>query len=154
MEDHRIDMILPDGTNLSLPVQPFTLIGATTQAERLSAPLKNRFIYNFSFSHYNQEEKQRILAHYLGYYNITYTKEDLIPHMATKIDTVPREIKNLCTKLRDYLISSTINPKDNTLPINHTSRSTFVAWLELEDHGITHLHKQYLAILQGSNNPI
>jgi hypothetical protein len=76
--------------------------------------------------------------------------------MATKIDTVPREIKNLCTKLRDYLISSTPEKKSSapTLAIKHSSRLQFVDRLELEDHGITHLHKQYLTILQEAKNPI
>ena len=66
MEDFRIDIIMPDGTNLDIPVNPFTLIGATTKPEQLSTPLKNRFVYSFHLSDYNLEEKQAILHYHLS----------------------------------------------------------------------------------------
>lgn len=50
MEDNLIDMIMPDGASIRLPVNSFTLIGATTKPENLSAPLKNRFVYKFFFA--------------------------------------------------------------------------------------------------------
>jgi holliday junction DNA helicase RuvB len=46
MEDFRIDIVLGEGINartVSLPLKPFTLIGATTRAGMLSAPLRDRF---------------------------------------------------------------------------------------------------------------
>lgn len=127
MEDARIDMILPDGTNLSLPVQPFTLIGATTQPEKLSTPLKNRFIYNFSFVPYNQQEKEAILLHYIHHHQLTLNNHQLLPTMVDKVDTVPREIKNLCTKLRDFMI------QQKTTAVTARHRQDFVHRLELED---------------------
>ena len=46
MEDFRLDIILGDGINartINMRIKPFTLIGATTRAGMLSAPLRDRF---------------------------------------------------------------------------------------------------------------
>ena len=46
MEDFRIDIMLGEGVNartINMPLRPFTLIGATTRAGMLSAPLRDRF---------------------------------------------------------------------------------------------------------------
>jgi holliday junction DNA helicase RuvB len=46
MEDFRIDILLGDGVNartINMPLRPFTLIGATTRAGLISAPLRDRF---------------------------------------------------------------------------------------------------------------
>jgi len=107
MEDQRIDLIMPDGTNLNLPVEPFTLVGATTQPEKLSQPLKNRFIYSFHLEEYDEEEKQQIIDYHMNNTNILYDKK-LITQMSESIDSTPRNIKNFCIKIRDYLIAHEI----------------------------------------------
>src|SRR6185437_6942013 len=46
MEDYRIDIILGEGVNarsISMPIAPFTLIGATTRSGLLSSPMRDRF---------------------------------------------------------------------------------------------------------------
>ena len=46
MEDFRIDILLGEGVNartINMPLRPFTLIGATTRAGMISAPLRDRF---------------------------------------------------------------------------------------------------------------
>ncbi len=150
MEDHRIDMILPDGTNLSLPLQQFTLVGATTQPEKLTSPLKNRFVYNFSFMPYTQPEKENIIQHYLAYNNIECSDTWLVGDISQKVESVPRQIKNLCTQLRDFLLS--IN--DGAKKLTQSSRTGFVNRLELEDGWISHIHKEYLKILEGTSWPV
>lgn len=74
MEDFAIDMVMPDGGSVRVPLQSFTLIGATTKPESLSEPLKNRFVYNFHCVDYTEEEKDRIIERYLTHYNIEYKK--------------------------------------------------------------------------------
>lgn len=71
MEDRCIDMVLPEGGNLRIPLNPFTLIGATTKMESLSTPLKNRFVYKFHFMDYTAEEIKTIITRYLKLYQIT-----------------------------------------------------------------------------------
>ena len=61
MEDFVIDMVMPDGGHVKIPVQPFTLVGATTKSDHLSKPLKSRFVYKFNFSDYSDTDKQKIV---------------------------------------------------------------------------------------------
>lgn len=61
MEDFVIDMVMPDGGHVKIPLQTFTLIGATTKSDHLSKPLKSRFIYKFHFSEYSHIDKEKII---------------------------------------------------------------------------------------------
>lgn len=72
MEDFLVDMVMPEGTNVRIPINPFTLVGATTKPETMSQPMKNRFVYQFHFMDYTDTEKARILQHYLDLYEVGY----------------------------------------------------------------------------------
>ena len=64
MEDFRIDIVLGEGVNartLNLDLQPFTLIGATTRAGMLSAPLRDRFQIREHLSYYSLADLQEII---------------------------------------------------------------------------------------------
>jgi Holliday junction DNA helicase RuvB len=60
---------------MRIPVEPFTLIGATTKPESLSQPLKNRFVYTHHFMDYMPEEKHAIISHYLNHHTISLANE-------------------------------------------------------------------------------
>jgi Holliday junction DNA helicase RuvB len=58
MEDFRLDIMVESGANaksISLPIKPFTLVGATTKSGSLSSPLRDRFGLQFRLSHYSEE---------------------------------------------------------------------------------------------------
>lgn len=105
MEDFVIDMVMPEGGGVRIPINPFTLIGATTKPEMLSQPMKNRCIYSFHFTDYTLEEKQIIIKRYLHHYQINFTDDTLLSEIAKKVDSVPREIHNLCIKIRDFCVN-------------------------------------------------
>lgn len=146
MEDYRIDMIMPDGWSLSVPLQPFTLVGATTKLEKLSTPLKNRFVYKFHFNEYTKKEQQLIISRYLDVQNITTTWETLLDHMAQYIPNVPREIATTCIQIKDFLIAH----HDN-LSLDQQRRDTFQQRRNIEKWWITTLHQKYLTILDQAN---
>lgn len=104
MEDFVIDMVMPEGGNVRIPINPFTLIGATTKSESLSQPIKNRFVYQFHFMEYTPTEKEIIIKKYLKKYGIM-ADDQLIKKMSEKVAAVPREIHNFCIKIRDYVIT-------------------------------------------------
>ncbi len=155
MEDYRIDMVMPDGGSISIPLQPFTLIGATTQMERLSTPLKNRCVYKFHFTNYSSEEQQAILKRYLTINAISLVGDDqmtLLADMCTHLTTVPREIANFCLQLKDYLID--LYGEDN-LYLDTVRRQEFRTRSKLQKGGITPLHQHYLSILdEAAGNPV
>lgn len=72
VEDFKIDVMLgqgPGAQSVSLPLPPFTLIGATTRAGLLTRPLRDRFQIQFAMDFYNAEELATIItksAHRLG----------------------------------------------------------------------------------------
>src|SRR5438132_7591444 len=64
MEDFRIDLLLGDGVNartINMPLRPFTLIGATTRAGLLSAPLRDRFQMREHLDFYTVDELAEIV---------------------------------------------------------------------------------------------
>lgn len=145
MEDFRIDIVMPDGGNLNLPLPEFTLIWATTKLESLSSPFKNRFVYKFHFSHYTKNEKQNIVKKYLN--NVSVTVEDsLVPDIAQKVLPVPREIRNFTIKLRDWLMSNWFEEKN--MYIDDELFQKFSKWIELNDDWLSHLQLKYLEILK------
>lgn len=150
MEDFVIDMVMPDGGNVRVPISPFTLIGATTQAEKLTPPLKNRFVYNFHFMEYEPEEKKQIIARYLEKYDVQ-TEVDMLEHIHQKVDAVPREIHNLCVKIRDFLISQS---GDQDARLDKKRWDEFVNHIKIDDGGLTRLHQKYLEILEKNDRPL
>ncbi|MBB1543235.1 MAG: AAA family ATPase [candidate division SR1 bacterium] len=147
MEDFLIDMVMPEGGSIRLPINPFTLIGATTKPESLSQPMKNRFIYQFHFMDYTPEEKKKILSQYLAFYQVNY-QPSLLSEISKKVAPVPREIHNLAVKIRDYLISkklTILTPQD---------RSDFLAHTQIQDGGMMPIHSKYLEILENADRPL
>jgi Holliday junction resolvasome RuvABC ATP-dependent DNA helicase subunit len=69
----------------------------------LSKPMKNRFVYSFHLAEYTDSEKSIIIQRYLQVYDVNYDK-DVPSEIAKKVDSVPREIHNLCIKIRDYCV--------------------------------------------------
>lgn len=148
MEDFVIDMVMPEWGNVRIPINPFTLIGATTKSESLSQPIKNRFVYNFHFMEYNQSEKQIIIDKYLRQYAVDFDPS-ILSAIAAKVDAVPREIHNLCIKLRDFAITQTQHKS-----INQACLDAFLAHSKIEEWGMTPLHAKYLEILRDADRPL
>lgn len=145
MEDYCIDMVLPDGSSVRVPLNEFTLVGATTKQESLSQPLKNRFVYSFHLSPYSDTEKQHIINYYLGKNNIDLEDESLLTSISEFVTGTPREITSLCIQLRDYLIVH-----HESMLLQRTIRSEFVENHNKEKGWLTPLHKRYITLLEAA----
>ena len=147
MEDFVVDMVMPEGWNIRIPINPFTLVWATTKPEMISKPMKNRFVYSFHLVEYSQEEKSIIIERYLQVYDVKH--DTIVPsEIARKVDSVPREIHNLCIKIRDYCIQKGIkNLTKNEL-------LDFFKHAQIQDGGLTPLHERYLNVLSKYDRPI
>lgn len=148
MEDFVIDMVMPEWGNVRIPINPFTLIGATTKSESLSQPIKNRFVYHFHFMEYTQEEKEIIIKKYLDKYEIK-TSDTIIKKISEKVGAVPREIHNLCIKIRDFVIT-----KSQEKILTEILRKDFLTHSQIEEGGMTPLHAKYLEILEKADRPM
>lgn len=140
MEDFIIDVVMPEGDNMRIPIQPFTLIGATTKPESLSQPLKNRFVYSFHFMDYTNDEKKHIIEKYLLHHDIK-VDTSIIDDVCKKVDSVPREIFNYCVQIRDFIVSNEHGILDSV------TWKHFLEHSKIDDGGMTPLHQKYLAIV-------
>jgi len=141
MEEFRVDIVMQD-ESMSLPINKFTLIWASNKLENLSDAFKNRFVYKFHLKPYTQQEIEKILKIYLDEVNIKYS-ENCIKKLAQKSLPVPREIRNLSIKIRDYLIANW-----KWTSINNKNIENIIKNLKLEDYGLSNLQKRYLEILE------
>jgi len=153
MEDFVIDMVMPEGGNVRIPINPFTLIGATTKSESLSQPIKNRFVYHFHFMEYTPNEKETIIKKYLDTYEIK-TSDEIISKISAKVDAVPREIHNLCIKIRDFVITRNPVASAQGNILTEQLRENFLKHSQIEEGGMTPLHAKYLEILEKADRPL
>ncbi len=144
MEDNCIDMVMPDWHHVRLPIEPFTLIWATTKSESLSEPLKNRFVYTFHLLPYTLEEKKAIIHRYLTVNWLTYTDNTIIDLIAQHVSSTPREITTLIIQLRDYCIVHW----DWDRTISHELRQWFFSGNNINEWWLQAIHVRYLSILE------
>lgn len=104
MEDFRIDIVMGEGVSartLSLPLKPFTLIGATTRAGMLSAPLRDRFQIREHLGFYSLEELTTILQRNAKKLDVAIEME-AAREMSSRSRDTPRIANNRLRWVRDY----------------------------------------------------
>ena len=104
MEDYALDIMIgkgPSARSIRLDLPKFTLIGATTRAGSLSAPLRDRFGIIFRLQMYTTEELMQIVHHSAGVLNIQ-TEEDGVREIARRSRGTPRIVNRLLKRVRDY----------------------------------------------------
>jgi len=104
MEDYRIDIVLGDGVNartLNYELKPFTLIGATTRAGMLSAPLRDRFQIREHLGWYTQDELCEIVKRNAVKLKMTVDDESAAT-IARRSRSTPRLTNNRLLWVRDY----------------------------------------------------
>ena len=104
MEDFRIDIILGEGVNartLNYELRPFTLIGATTRAGMLSAPLRDRFQIREHLGWYTHSELCAIVRQNSLKLEIP-VNQDSAAVIAARSRSTPRLANNRLLWVRDY----------------------------------------------------
>ena len=104
MEDFALDIIIgkgPSARSIRLDIARFTLIGATTRAGSLSAPLRDRFGVNCKFEMYTKEELAQIIERTAGLLGVT-ADEQSIDEMARRSRGTPRIANRLLKRVRDF----------------------------------------------------
>ena len=104
VEDFRIDVMLgqgPGAQSVSLPLPPFTLVGATTRAGLLTRPLRDRFQIQFNMSFYNAEDLSTIVIRSAGRLGIPINP-DAAFELARRARGTPRVANRLLRRARDF----------------------------------------------------
>jgi len=111
MEDFVIDIVLgkgPTAKSMRLDLPRFTLIGATTKYNSISAPLRDRFGCTLKLSFYEQKDIESILAVNSKKLELKLNDKALL-HLASCSRRTPRIANNLLRRVRDYAIVENID---------------------------------------------
>lgn len=104
MEDYRIDIVIgegPSARSISLALQRFTLVAATTRSGMLSSPLRSRFGNSYTLEFYNEEELAEIVRRSAARLDIV-VEESASRVIANCSRGTPRVANRLLRRLRDY----------------------------------------------------
>ncbi|ROP26866.1 Holliday junction DNA helicase subunit RuvB [Pseudokineococcus lusitanus] len=104
MEDFRVDVVVGKGagaTAIPLPLPPFTLVGATTRAGLLPAPLRDRFGFTGHLDFYAPDELERVLRRSAALLGVELTA-DGGAEVAGRSRGTPRIANRLLRRVRDW----------------------------------------------------
>ncbi len=104
MEDFKVDFTVDSGMHaktINFPLKRFTLIGATTRAGLLSAPLRGRFGMMYHLEFYNTDELTKILVRSAGLLDLQ-SNNNCLKMIASRSRGTPRIANRLLKRVRDY----------------------------------------------------
>jgi Holliday junction DNA helicase RuvB len=145
MEEFRVDIIIdsgPGAKTISLSLEPFTLVGATTRAGLLSSPLRSRFGITNRFDYYNVKELESIVARSAGILGID-TASDATQEIAQRSRGTPRIANRLLKRCRDFAQADKRLIKHGGTVTKGVAQYSLRA-LEVDDHGLDEMDKRIL----------
>lgn len=133
MEHFRVDVIIGQGAgakSINLPINPFTLVGATTKSGMISAPLRSRFGIVERIDYYCDEDLQKIILQ-----SADFLKIGIDPESAFLIGScsrgTPRIAKKILRRVRDF---AQVN---NQAHLDSKLVTTALNFLGIEEDGLT-----------------
>ena len=152
MEDYKLDIIIdqgPSARSISLTLPNFTLIGATTRAGMLTAPLRSRFGMTNRLDYYRPEELVSIIERSAGLLDIAIDGEGAL-EIATRSRGTPRISNNLLRWVRDYAQVRA----DNRITRDVADRA--LGMLDIDQDGLDEMDKRILEaiIYKFSGGPV
>ena len=106
MEDFTLDIIIGNDSssrNIKIDLPPFTLVGATTRAGDLSAPLRDRFGITAKLQYYNTKELTQIVKRTSKVLDVSID-EDAAIELASRSRGTPRIANRLFKRVRDFAL--------------------------------------------------
>jgi len=143
MEDFRVDVIIgkgPGATAIPLELPPFTVVGATTRAGLLPAPLRDRFGFTGHLDYYAAADLVTILhrsARLLG----LDADEDGIREIALRSRGTPRIANRLLRRVRDW---AQVHGEDR---VTHSASRQALELFDVDERGLDRLDRAVLEAL-------
>jgi len=148
MESRKLHLIIgkgPAAKTFTLDLPPFTIIGATTKINLLSAPLRSRFGATFKLDYYENEDLEKIIKRSAKILNVKITPE-AISSLASASRFTPRVANRLLKRARDYAQIKKI-PEINLDVVQKTLKM-----LEIDERGLEEADRELLqTIIQKFN---
>jgi Holliday junction DNA helicase RuvB len=143
MEDYKVDFVVDKGMfakTINVPLKRFTLIGATTRAGSLSAPLRNRFGLSYHLEFYSADDLRKIIRRSAGILK-AQLDEGGATEIARRARGTPRIANRLLRRVRDYADVKA----DGAL--NATVASDALKLEGVDDHGLDDLDRNFLSTI-------
>ena len=134
MEDFALDIVTgkgPAAHSIRIPLPKFTLVGATTRAGSLSAPLRDRFGVLAKFELYNVNELSQIVHRTASILNVEI-KDDAAELIASRSRGTPRVANRLLKRIRDFAQVQNLSVIDTSI-VNTSLEALGIDELGLED---------------------
>ncbi len=146
MEDFFLDIVIgtgPSARSVKIDLPPFTLVGATTRAGLLTAPLRDRFGVLSRLEFYEAKDLCAIVERTAEIFHTTITKEGAI-EVARRSRGTPRIANRLLKRIRD--ISQVKGEEEISLETTDQA----LGMLQVDDAGLDHIdHKLLKGIIDG-----
>ncbi|MCL2646347.1 MAG: Holliday junction branch migration DNA helicase RuvB [Phycisphaerales bacterium] len=106
MENYSIDVVMDSGAHaqvMTIPLQPFTLIGATTRTGLISGPMRSRFGIAHHLSYYSPADLLKIVSRSAELLKLPADKDALL-QIASRSRGTPRVANRLLRRVRDFAV--------------------------------------------------
>jgi Holliday junction DNA helicase RuvB len=143
MEDFRVDVVIgkgPGATAIPLDIAPFTLVGATTRAGLLPAPLRDRFGFTAHLDFYEPAELEVIVRRSAGLLRVAL-RDDGAAEIAGRSRGTPRIANRLLRRVRDYA-----EVRADGIVTRAVARAALEVY-EVDDSGLDRLDRAVLSAL-------
>lgn len=143
MEDFRVDVMVGKGagaTSISLDLDPFTLVGATTRSGLLPNPLRDRFGFTANLDFYSDEELSDVVARAANLMSLEVGQEAL-SLIASRSRGTPRIANRLLRRVRDFAL---VNSKGQ---VSVDSVISALELYEVDELGLDRLDRSVLEAL-------
>ena len=143
MEDFRVDVMVgkgPGASSISLELEPFTLVGATTRSGMLPTPLRDRFGFTAFLEYYSSSELEQVIvtsAKKLGY-EITAEAAALL---SSRSRGTPRIANRLLRRVRDFALVN----GNSAIEVDHVLETMRI--FEIDQAGLDRVDRQLLELL-------
>jgi len=148
MEDYKLDIMIDSGPNarsIQIQLPKYTLIGATTRAGLLTAPLRDRFGIKFRFDYYETELLSKIIKRSSGVLGVNI-ENIAADELAKRSRGTPRIANRLLRRTRDFADFEDMDTI--TKPITQKALTA----LEVDEFGLDEMDKDIiLAIIEKFN---
>jgi Holliday junction DNA helicase RuvB len=153
MEDYELDWIIgqgPSARTIRIPIQPFTLVGATTKAGNVASPLVSRFGITCRVSFYDSADMEAIVRRSAGILK-TAIDDDAAALLAASSRGTPRVANRLLRRMRDFAqVSAGRGPAGNAAHGGRISRAVVeegLKRLEIDSLGLEKHDREILKII-------
>ena len=143
MEDFELDIVVgSEGSSRSIKIDlpPFTLVGATTRAGDISAPLRDRFGIVSKLNYYTDEELQKIIERTSRVLNMKINKE-AAAELSKRSRKTPRIANRLFKRVRDFAQVKGLGEIDLETTMEALDR------LKVDNYGLDQIDIEYLESL-------